>query len=134
MTAGITPMRTSLKLNWTSSLVITISAAPTNPKPPAKAAPLIAAITGFGLSIIAFNTSGYGTARLLPSDNCPGGLFRSAPAQKAGPDPVMTMDRTASSSFDAFRWSKSSVTRTADKAFLFSGRFRVIQAAPFLIS
>ena len=55
--AGMTPMRTSEKLICTSSRLITMSDAPTKPSPPAKAAPLMAAITGFGLSSIAVSTS-----------------------------------------------------------------------------
>ena len=57
MTAGMTPMRTSLKLHCASSAIRTMSAAPTKPKPPANAAPLTAAMTGLGLSRMAFNTS-----------------------------------------------------------------------------
>ena len=37
MIAGMTPMRTSLKLNLASSAVMTMSEAPTSPRPPAKA-------------------------------------------------------------------------------------------------
>ena len=64
----------------------------------------------------------------------PGGLLRSAPEQNAGSAPVMTMQRTSGSAFDARRCSYSSLTRTDESALRFSGRFSVIQAAPFLIS
>ena len=44
-------------------------------------------------------------AGYVPSITCPGGLLRSAPAQKAGSVPVMTIERTLESSFAACRWS-----------------------------
>jgi len=58
MIAGITPIRTSLKLNIASSAVITRSEAATMPSPPAKAWPFTAAITGFSPSQIAVSRSG----------------------------------------------------------------------------
>ena len=58
MIAGITPMRTSLKLNCADATEKTMSAAPTRPRPPANAAPLTATITGFGPSMIEVSTSG----------------------------------------------------------------------------
>jgi hypothetical protein len=129
MTAGITPMRTSLKLNEAASEVITMSEAATRPRPPANAAPLIAAMTGLSPSHIWLSTSEIGTT-LPPAPACPGGFLRSAPAQNALPFPVSTMQRTASSAFAATRWSYSSVTRPDERALRASGRFNVIQAAP----
>ena len=48
--------------------------------------------------------------------------LRSAPAQNAGPLPVMTMQRTSSSAF-SIRWSYSSVTKIADRALRLSSLF-----------
>ena len=111
-----------------------MSAAPTNPSPPANAAPLTAAITGLSLSMIRVSTSGYGTD-LVPSIEAPGGLFRSAPEQKAGGAPVITMHRTDASSFAFPRV----VVKFANKhrrecVFGYLGRLSVIQAAPVSIS
>ena len=133
ITAGITPMRTSLKDMRASSTATTMSEAPTSPRPPANAAPLTAAITGLSLSMMVVNTWGYGTD-LRPSMAAPGGLLRSAPEQNAGSAPVMTIQRTAGSSLAASRCSYSSLTSTDESALRFSGRFSVIQAAPFRIS
>ena len=58
ITAGITPMRTSLNENIASSTASTMSAAPTSPKPPAKAWPFTAAMTGLSLSMIVVSTVG----------------------------------------------------------------------------
>ena len=54
------------------------------------------------------------------------GSFRSWPAQKPRPAPVMTTARTASSSAAAFKAGSSSACIAAVKLFSVAGRFSVI--------
>ena len=60
--AGITPTRTSLKLNVAPSTAMAMSPAATSPTPPPKAWPFAATITGFGPSQIRFRISTNGIA------------------------------------------------------------------------
>ena len=55
--------------------------------------------------------------------------FRSAPAQKARPLPVKTMERTSGSSVARVRRASSVSSSCLPRLFSCSGRFRVSQAA-----
>jgi hypothetical protein len=127
--AGITPTRTSLKLNFAVSTATAMSAAATRPIPPPKACPLIAAITGLGPSRVSLRISTKGLVAPLPGSATSPRLLRSAPAQKAGPLPVSTIARTAGSAMAAFRCSPISFTIAAESALRFCGESSVIHAA-----
>src|SRR5213076_1314944 len=93
-------------------------------QPPPRAWPLIAAITGFGKRAI-FRITLLPKRMKVSTPPPENAEPRSAPAQKIlSPAPVMTTERTASSSSTEARASLSSVMRSALLA-LACGRFRV---------
>ena len=131
-TSGIMPnWGAKTRRNLALSAASTKSLDSARPTPPPAATPLIAVITGLGLSTTA-RTSGLKPISIELAVISPGVMpfslgqlppARSAPAQKPRPLPVSTMARTLSSSAALLNASISAKTISLFRLFKTSGRF-----------
>ena len=107
MTAGTTPIRTSLNANVASCAATAMSQAATSPTPPARAGPASRASTGVGevqiRSRMAGNSLTPWSCAPAPRDS-----LRSMPEQNTGPLCVSTITRAASSAIAVSRCASSS--------------------------
>ena len=107
MTAGISPIRTSLNAKVAVAATTTMSAAAMMPMPPARAGPATLARTGLGQWAIRRRMAGSSRTPCRPGAAAASSL-RSMPEQKTGPVWLSTTTRTASSAAAASSASISS--------------------------
>ncbi len=129
ITAGITPIRTSVKANVASAAQTARSAAAIRPRPPATLAS-----TGFGHSRTAASTSPSIPAGTVPLAYAAAVSFRSAPEQKTGPVWSSTITRTASSATAAASPASSSVISGVESALRLCGLSRVSVVTPWAVA
>ena len=114
---------------------IRMSHASASSNPPVMATPLIAPMTGIGISLKA-KTGLVAASRSLagPRPDSPSSL-RSRPAVKArSPAPVTIRAWMLRSSLTSWQAAQSSLRNAFDNAFIASGRLSVIVATPSLLS
>ncbi len=129
ITAGTTPIRTSLNAKVASWAAIATSHAATSPTPPARAGPLIRATTGVGDSQIVCRIRGTSVTPCCCAP-APRDSLRSMPEQNTRPVWVSTITRAAGSAIAASRWASSSRRSCADRALRLAGESSVIVATP----
>jgi hypothetical protein len=130
MTAGITPIRTSVNANVASRAQSAMSAAAMSPRPPARAAPPIRATTGFVDSQIAASTSPSRPTGTRPVSSAAAVSVRSAPDEKTWPVWVNTITRTASSRSASSSAASSCSIKATERALRFGGLSSVSVATP----
>jgi hypothetical protein len=136
--SGTMPRRANTKPNLAAVLARRMSIGRVIVTPTPTAAPLIAPITGLALSKIrrvsrpppSRGTPTGVCTSLPPRENVSPPDDRSAPAQNARPDPLTITALTSSSASTASKAAIISFIIVPVKAFILSGRWRVIVATP----
>src|ERR1700691_958178 len=136
MVAGTRPIRTSETAKTASAAATAMSQQLTSPTPPAKAAPLTRATTGFGISLrvrsISARPMASATFRVSSSPAMRFIQLMSPPAEKALPAPVSTTTRTLPSAPRVRKAPANSAISASSKALRTSGRLRVRVTTPRL--
>ena len=133
ITAGTTPIRTSVKANVASFTATAMSQAATSPMPPARAGPASFATTGVRACQIFSRIAG-SSLTLCVSTSVPRASLRSIPEQNTFPACASTMTRTDVSDIAESRWAESCRRSCAESALRLCGESSVTVATPLATS